>query len=665
MAQYSQEQIYDAMRRADAAGDGEAVKALAAALKAGKSKQEINDLAAQSNLTVDQAALDANIAARDAGQQTNTFLPPTPTLADGAQNALAGAAQGVAGGLIDFPLDVASGVQKGVNALVGHGGAAAMDALRLDRAADWWSRAATGVDESLDRRVRVSDEIERASPTPEGMGGPRLAAQVLGGMMVPLGPKPTPRVTAPRNALASPAQDVIAAGEREGVRVMTSDVRPPRTMIGKLARATGERIPFAGTGGVRAAQNEERVNAVLGLAKDFGVEGAQNVIKDVADDLAKTRGGRIAALAARKDRIIDGVQGTVETPGAVAEIDRQIAKLSKLEADEVRPVIAKLQNWRDALLGKTTRIDTGLLDAGGKPIIREISPERGLRVIDDLRKLMGEAFNDPGLAAVKGMGQKAVNAIYSPLREDMGAFIRARGGQEAFQAWKRANDELAKMAGELDAGTFKRVLNDTETTPENVARLLFSKKPSDVRRLFANLSPAGQEKARAAVLHEAVTKAGGLDEISPQKFANALQAFGKTTGIIFGNDAPRIEGIVKLLRATQQASVAGAAPLTGAQNAPVIGAAALGSWLGDVGSTATVAGLAGAAARLYESRAVRNLLMGLGRAKPGSQQERTLIKRIDSALASQSGINPPAALNDNISQVGRAAASTNEENPQQ
>lgn len=638
MAQYSQEQIYDAMRRADAAGDGEAVKALAAALKAGKSKQEINDLAAQSNLTVDQAALDANIAARDAGQQTNTFLPPTPTLADGAQNALAGAAQGVAGGLIDFPLDIATGVQKGVNALVGHGGAAAMNALGLNDMGAFWKRGAEGFDTSLDRRVRLSDEIEEAMPTPEGLGGSRFAAQVLGGMAVP-GPKGRAPIKAPAPAAPDAAREVIKAGEREGVRVLTSDVKPPRGFVGKSARSVGERIPYAGTGGVRVKQNEERVQAVVELARDFGVEGGQSAIEDVAGDLAKTRGGRITALSARKNRVIDNIAGRVETPRAIAEIDRQIAKLRATKNEAVEPVVAELEKFKRTL-------GSGL----------------DLRNVEENRKILGQAFEGDSMAKVKDIGQKAVNAIYAPLRDDMGAFIKAKGGDEAFGAWKKSNDELAAMAGELDARAFKGVLNDANTTPENVAKLLFSKKPSDVRRLYANLSSAGKEKAQAAVLFEAITKAGGIDDVSPQRFASALKSFGQTTGIIFGDDAPRIEGIVKLLRATQQASVAAAAPPTGVQNNLPILAAVLTDMMGTAGSAITTGALAGLAARLYESKAVRNLLVGYGKAKPGSPQESALAKRIEKALASQSGINPPAAINDNVGQLAAASAGNNEEN---
>lgn len=628
MPEYSREQIYDAMRRADAAGDGDAVKALAAALQSGASKEQIVAQAADSGLTVDEAALDANIASRDAGGPVNTFLPPEqPGIGAGVQNALGGYVEGVAGAY-DFARDIAHLPTQGMNALT-LGAASGLEGIGLEGPANFLRTGVERYRQDFANQGTAAGKVQELSPTPQGMEGARFAAQIIGGASIPFGPKAAPRVKAPVEEPVNAARQVVEAGKREGVRVMTSDVRPPKSFMGKLARATGERIPIAGTGGPRVKQAEERVEAVKQLAKDFGVEGVENSLEEVADDLAKTRGGKIAALAARKNKVIDGIEGPVQTPKAVAEIDTQIARLKGINEAKLAPVIKELERFKGAL-------------TSGK----------SLREIEENRRLLGEMFEDQSLASVKGVGQKAINAVYAPLRDDMGAFIKAQGGDEAFGAWKRSNDELAAMAGELDARSFKNVLQNAESTPENVARLLFSKKPSDVRRLYANLSPAGQEKAKAAVLHEAIVKSGGIDEVSPQRFANALQKFGSTTGIIFGDDAPRIEGIVRLLKATQQASVASAAPPTGVQNAPVIGAAVLTDWLGGLGSSATVAGLAGAAARLYESAAVRNLLTGLGKTKPGSKGEAAFIARIESALASQEGIGAKVA-NDNM---GRSLA---------
>lgn len=636
MAGYTEEQIHEAIRRADAAGDGEAVRALAAALQRGAGRQEILDTARQHNATVDEAALDANIASRDAGGPTSGFFERPAVVA--TQNALAGAAQGALGGIVDFPMDISRYAQQGVNALLKHSVGGALDFAGLEGAADWWQRGADANANQLANQPTAAGLIEHISPTPEGMGASRLTAQVLGGLAVPIGPKAAPRVTAPRAAVANPAREVVEAGEREGVRVMTSDVSPPTTFTGKIARAAGERIPYVGTGGPRAAQLKERAEAVRNLAREYGVDGTQ--IDDVAGDLARTRGGRITALKARKDRVIDGVQGTLP-PAALTRtlgaIDAQIQRLTGIDAEAFKPVIDRLTAF-------------GANIASGKT----------LRQIEGNRKLLGDMFEDVNLAAIKGDGQKALNAIYAPLRDDMGAFIQANAGDDALNAWKQSNDELAAMAGELDARAFRNVLQNAETTPENVASLLFSKKPSDVRRLYANLSQAGQSKAQAAVIYEAIRRAGGIEDISPQRFANVLRDFGRTTGIIFGNDAPRIEGLVRLLKATQRSSEAAAAPPTGVQSSQFVGGASLVALLGPWWA-AGVSGVAGLAARLYESAPVRNLLLKLGKTQPGSNAESAVLQRLNGALMSQSELRAgPQAANDNLARtVGAAAGDQN------
>lgn len=557
-------------------------------------------------------------------------------LAAGTQNAAASAVEGVVAAPYDMLANAASGINQGINYALTEGGGAMLNALGAQGAADRLRGAGQQSRNALANMGGTSVEaIERLSPTPEGMEGARFAGQFASSLMVPFGPKPLPRpVRAPTTQAASEAGGIVEAGQREGVRVMTSDVRPPQSFIGKNARALGERIPFAGTAGPRMKQHEERIEAVKRLASDFGIESAEEVIDEVADDLSRTRGGRIAALAGRKDKIIDGLEGAVETPQAVAEIDRQIARLKGINDQKLAPVIRELERFKGAL-------------TSGK----------SLREIEENRRLLGEMFADQNLASVKGVGQKAINAVYAPLRDDMGAFIKRQGGEEAFNAWKKSNDELSAMAGELDASAFKSVLQNAETTPERVASLLFSKKPSDVRRLYANLSPKGQERAKSAVIYEAIRKAGGLEDISPQKFANSLKDFGRTTGIIFGDDAPRIEGIVRLLKATQQASVAAAHPPTGAQNTVPVVAAILADWMGSAGAAMTTAGAAGIAARLYESAPVRNLLAGLSKTKPGSKAEGAFLERIGKTLAAQGEIQAGrAASNDNARLASDIAA---------
>jgi hypothetical protein len=561
-------------------------------------------------------------------------------VASATQNAVAGIAQGAAS-VADLPMSLAKGVNRGINYAISEGGGGLLDLIGQHGEADKWRATGDKMDAAYANPPALADLIERVSPTPEGGGPSRFLGQVLGGMMVPLGPKGPPRITVPKAlpaAAPSAAREIIDEGGKAGVRVLTSDVRPPRTFIGKNVRAISERIPFAGTGPVRAAQQGERVEAVKSLARDFGVEGSTDMLDDVADDLSKTRGARIKGLTAQKKAVIQGITAPfTDAPRTVAAIDEQIAKLEGIDPDAFAPVINKLKAFKaNATEGKS------------------------LEQIEGNRRLLGDLFADSSLASIKGDGQKAINAIYNPLREDMGEFIKRHAGEGAFNTWSKANARLSGMAGEMSDKVFRGVLNDAESTPENVAKLLFSQKPSQVRRLMVNLSPEGRAKAQGAIIHRAIEKAGGIEKISPDTFANEIARQANAVGVIFdGSDLARVKGLERLLQSTKQASVASVAPPTGAQNMPMIGAFTAGSVFG--AAAIPFLGGVGAMARIYESAAVRNLLVGLSKAPKGSKAESHLIERILKAATSQTSIHPNAA-NDAIAQSPAQVAAAEQEN---
>lgn len=564
-------------------------------------------------------------------------------LGTATQSTLAGLAQGAAG-VYDLPMQAAQGIQRGINYAVGEGGGALMDMVGANSAADWWRQGSQGVESDIASRPSLSGLIEQVSPTPPGHEAARFASQLVGGAMVPIGPKAAPRIAAPNTAAQparSAAREVIDEGVRNNVRVMTSDVRPPRTFIGKAARATGERIPYAGTGGPRAKQQGERVEAVRELAREFGADASVDYLDQVADDLGKTRGGKLTALSRQKNTVIDSVQ-TPLAPANVARtleaIDAQVQRLSGIDATEYAPVIDRL-----------TRFGANI--ASGK----------NLRQVEENRKLLGAMFEDATLASLKSEGQKAINAIYAPLREDMADFIGANAGPAAKGQWSRANRELAGMAGELSDNVFRGVLRDAETTPENVAKLLFSKKPSEVGRLVSNLSPAGRAKAQSAVIARAIEQSGGLENISPDRFANTIGKLGQSAGVVFeGADLARLQGLERLLQATKQAGAASAAPPTGVQNAPAVGGFAAGSLFGN--AALPVLASVGGLARLYESTVVRNMLVGLGKSPKGSKAESQLLERILKVATSQTQIRGGAANDVIAASPSRVAAGEQDDN---
>ncbi len=589
-------------------------------VKSGRSGKEyqFNAPAGGDEAAVLAAAQEA-LRAQEPDTTEAPVMAPGQAIADAGQNALGQIMIG-AGALPDLASKAATGINNAFAGMVG----AITDPVLRGVGADGAADALGGfLDRSMSKPAPTIEGMVRRTNPEVNKPGNALAnfgLQAAGSMLWPIGPKGSPITrTAPGPARAASnkvvpfADEIVAAGKAEGVRVKTTDVVPPRTMMGKAARNIGERIPVIGTAGERAGQQQERIDAATKLVDDFVGVGGDDAVNAVSADLAKTRGAELSKLTGMKTRIIDGTPGAVQAPLALRAISQQITRLQGINAEAFKPVIERLKNFEEVL-------------QSGK----------SLSQIEGNRKLLGDLFADPSLAAIKGDGQKALNAIYGPLREDMGAFIAAQAGRPAAARWKAANDRLASMAGELKNAGFKKALNDAETTPEGAAKLIFSKTPSEVARLVANLSPAGKVKARSAVMFEAAAKSTDNGIISPQKFARALDAMKTSTrGLFDPADAARIEGVSRLIKATQRASESAVLTNSGQQLVPaVMGAAAI--------SNPGLVISAGLLARAYESAPVRDLLLRLGRASPGSRGFKISYDKLTAQLSKIA----PVAAND-------------------
>jgi hypothetical protein len=472
-----------------------------------------------------------------------------------------------------------------------------------------------------------------AQAVAEAGGGPgaQLAAGLAGG--VAGGRAAGVRMEAPSAALPA----AVREAEDAGVRVMTTDVRQPTTFAGRWLQRTGEMIPMAGTGGPRAAQQQERIDASVDLLRNYGVTEASaadnTIISNVAKDLLARRGENLTKYTGMKTEVIERLSQpntTVPVAKSVAKIDEEIARLNKISPTQFKPVVDRLMTWRDDLTG--TREVT--LPNGQKQTVVQGQP---LATIEVLRKQIGEAFTDPSLAAVRSEGEKVLSRIYAPLREDMADYIKANGQRRDFDKWNIANKQLAVMAGELELGAMKAALAKGDTSPEVIRTMLFSAKPSDIKALYRGLSAEGKRNARTAVLQEAFSKVGGnFENLSPDQFKRQLIRLGSPIGVFFsGQDLKAVEGLTRALKMTEQAGRAGVSPPTGVQAVPVVGAAVLTDILGGAGAGIVGGATIGGIARLYESAPVRNILLKLPQTTKGSPQEQELIKQLTVALRAE------------------------------
>jgi GNAT superfamily N-acetyltransferase len=448
--------------------------------------------------------------------------------------------------------------------------------------------------------------------------GMQLAAGLLGGAAT--GVASTMHLTGP-NAADLAGRQLAAEGKQFKIPVLTSDVSPPRTFVGKNLQAAGERVPITGTGPLRAAQQEARINAVREFVQEHGGASAAEAVEEVTANLLATHGEKLNKYNGKKLEVINrlSTNAAVPTPNAIAEIDKQINFLSSLKLKEFNPAIAILEDWKQASQGQN------------------------LSNIEVLRKQIGNVFQAPELASVRDTSSKALSSIYHAINEDMGEFILANGEQRDFAKWKIANLRLAKLKGEVDdKSVLEQILNKGEATPELVRKMLFSTKPSDVRVLYSKLSRQGKTSAQSAIIAEAAEKATTDGVIIPDRFSSGVDKLSSQFGVFFPGDAKRkVDGLVSVLRATKRAGAAAAHPPTGVQVATVGSALAAGHIVGTPLGGVSLLGSAGGLARLYESAPVRNLLLRLPHVRIGSAEDSAIMQRINNAAA-KNAPPPPA-----------------------
>jgi hypothetical protein len=505
--------------------------------------------------------------------------------------------------------------QTGLERIVGAGSRAMAGATPMIGAGRLLAGAASPVTQAVGRTFAAdaggqfaagAGGATAAQAVQEGGGGQgaQLAAAVGGSLIAPGAVRMTNRgIQAATSPSAQP--QLVRDAEQAGVRLMTTDAVPPRTFVGRFAQSTGERIPLTGTGGARAAQNVERIEAVKRVANSIGGDLSQLPDDALAASLKAHRVSEINKYTSLKSSVFDKLQGPVSVSNVTQNIDDEMARISALNSQAFNPLLSKLDDFKTAIQGKD------------------------IRQVEELRKQLGNELAGDSLTNVKSTADKAFASIYRSLNKDIEGQIKNTLGDRDVTKWKVANRRLSESIDELQSTAFKRALDKGETTPEVVRKLLLSKNRSDVQLLFKNLTPDGKAAARTAIIQEAVQKAGGLENISPQRFVNSLDGLSDQTGIFFKPDQKQqAEGLIRVVKATQRASESAANPPTGQQVAiPVISAWLL-SMFGDAGAAIAAGASVGGIARIYESAPVRNMMIKLAQTPAGSKQEADIVRRL-------------------------------------
>ncbi|NUW61381.1 lytic transglycosylase domain-containing protein [Cronobacter muytjensii] len=386
-------------------------------------------------------------------------------------------------------------------------------------------------------------------------------------------------------SMAPEAAQAIRFAEQNNVPLTTTDVIPPTSRVGRAAQTTAENIPFVGTSGMRAAQQESRSQLVQSFANKFGEYNPAEVVNSLK---SKTSGIKQAA-GRRLEQVQSAMSGvSIQPSRAIQQIDDEVSRLQKLGGVADTDTISKLQAYRDEL-------------AKGNVDLEQLSNLRSQFRMD----VKGER------PVMPTRSDAAVQRVYRAMTGDIDSAIGQSLGNDVLRRYRQANAVYADEAAKLQNTRLKNVLMKGDLTPEVVNNMLFSKNKSEIQSLYNSVGQAGRVQMRNGIIGKAMEKSGG----SPDQFLRQLNIMSNQTGIAFkGEEAAYVRGLKNYLESTKQAARAGVSTPTGQQAVPLImgfGAAA--------NPTAAAAGVSyGLIARMYESKAVRNAMLRLANTPRGS-----------------------------------------------
>lgn len=404
--------------------------------------------------------------------------------------------------------------------------------------------------------------------------------------------------------------DLIKAGKKADIPLLTSDVFPPESFIGKHVQSLSEKLGALGSGSARQSQQVARKNVVEGLASEYGVELDSPFFKDIIGSMSAKNAKILEVGNLRRKQAIDSLSNYGEVPlkSTNKAIDSVIEKQRSLKDVANESLTKDLEDYRNAMKG------------GDFEQVASVRTE----LISQIKDLERSDSIGAGRRAI------ALSKAKQAIDEDMLNFAK-KNDRNSAALWIDSTRKLAEQLNKVKQSELKRMLDKGDVKPEMVATILKGGKRSELQRLNSSLTPKGRSSARAAIIKDLLDKSGFFrGDINPNKLATEMSKTNAKQAIdIMFNDKQKAEldGLVKLLNATRRAQDASLNVQTGQQLIPFAGASALGygASVSPIATIATATTLSGVA-KAYESTGFRNLLMRIKRAKAGSKQERKLLE---------------------------------------
>lgn len=486
-------------------------------------------------------------------------------LLDNTVNDVAGIAQGAAA----LPDLAAEGVGK-VLSVIPNAISHALSAAGHEDAANW---VQDNITHHLANPVQIGDAVEKVAPTPDTTQGkvdrvignlvggavtvPASAVESVVGKLVGEAPK-IPVVPKPSAATAN--QDFAAAADRQGIDYMAADL--PKATKSKFMTS----LSHLTLGGIPLAEQGAKNVASAGAAVDRTAAAIGSVADKTGAGQAAQRGAKqfMGSTAETLNNLESRIPIAAEAPAVVSNTRGALSNLAQLFASNPKLAEAfrdpRIAKFLDALTPQATKEATGVLDAAGNPITRDVTHGGGLSW-DDLRAFrsrVGEIIGQPGLAS-DGAQIGQLRALYGALSNDIRQ-TATEYGPKASNAWSRWNNYARARSDRIENVVSLILGKDGERGPQSAfeaMQRLAQSKGGDPIKLARTLRSMPEEEAssvRATMLDDLGDASAGKQDhtgsvFSPAEFVTSWNKISdRAKNVLFtGDHRDSINDIVKVL----------------------------------------------------------------------------------------------------------------------
>lgn len=423
----------------------------------------------------------------------------------------------------------------------------------------------------------------------------------------PITGAPTPRVRVGREPVKPVASEGIERAtrfaEENKVPLMQSDIEQPKTFAGKAVRGLAEKVPVAGTGGLRAKQQEARQGAVSQFIEGYDTVSDQ----DLYNSLVRSQDKKKQKISQQYDEIGNAMGDSVVSPvKTIQAIDTEIERLTKPGVIRDESVLSDLQAVRDQLSSGDVDYNT--------------MRENRTYVRESLKSDKSQTMSD-----------RVIDRVYKAMTDDIQDAVRVTAGDEAASKLKAVDSQLAKQYNEAKKTKLKNVLSKGDVKPEEVKKMLLSNDKSDNVKLYRELDKKGRQNARGVLVGELA--AAFEDTESPEKFLQRAKKLEDQFGVFFkGEEGESYKDLISYLNQTRQAANAGVYNQNGQQLMTLVTMAPVADLAATGGVATTAAGTVGLLGRALESRKIRNALKRVKSTRPYTPDYNQALIALDNAV---------------------------------